>query len=71
MYAIKYPLLLMCILFLQHTMILPALLMETYILKHRHPRRKEGLVFAMAFGMAYFGWYVNTHIHIVNKNKFN
>ncbi|KAG8190513.1 hypothetical protein JTE90_006680 [Oedothorax gibbosus] len=39
-----------------HTVILPALIIETYILKHRHPQRKEGFLYALAFGMAYFVW---------------
>lgn len=39
-----------------HTVILPAILVETYILKHRHPRKKEGVQITMAFGLTYGLW---------------
>ncbi|GBM99594.1 Androgen-induced gene 1 protein [Araneus ventricosus] len=39
-----------------HTVILPALLIETYIVKHRHPRRTEGLMYTAGFGLAYMIW---------------
>ncbi|KFM81087.1 Androgen-induced 1 protein, partial [Stegodyphus mimosarum] len=39
-----------------HTVILPVLLLETYILKHRHPRRKDGVVITALFGVVYTSW---------------
>ncbi|GFY45472.1 androgen-induced gene 1 protein [Trichonephila inaurata madagascariensis] len=39
-----------------HTVILPVLLIETYVVKHRHPRRQEGLKYAAAFGLIYMIW---------------
>ncbi|PRD26631.1 UNVERIFIED_CONTAM: Aig1 [Trichonephila clavipes] len=40
----------------EHTVILPVLLIETYVVKHRHPRRQEGLKYAAAFGLIYMIW---------------
>lgn len=39
-----------------HTMILPVLLVETYILRHRHPRRKDGIIITATFGLVYVIW---------------
>lgn len=39
-----------------HTLILPVLLLETYMSRHRHPRRKEGFAITAVFGLVYFAW---------------
>ncbi|XP_015924926.1 androgen-induced gene 1 protein isoform X2 [Parasteatoda tepidariorum] len=39
-----------------HTVILPVLLIETYIIKHRHPRRRDGMKLTAAFGLCYGIW---------------
>lgn len=39
-----------------HTAILPVLLMESYILKHRHPRKKDGMTITAVFGLIYAFW---------------
>jgi len=39
-----------------HTAILPVILVETYILKHRHPRKIDGVKITAAFGLTYGVW---------------
>ncbi|GIX92342.1 hypothetical protein CEXT_744271 [Caerostris extrusa] len=41
-----------------HTVILPVLLIETYIIKHRQPSLLDALKYAAVFGLAYLLWYV-------------
>lgn len=39
-----------------HSIMLPVMIVETYIVHHRYPRRKDGMKLTMAYGLAYGVW---------------